>query len=80
MQRTNIKNTKGKTTNSKTKQNKQTKQIAHEGIPIKITVDVTKETHLAGRDWQDIFKVIPSQHDGTSDSPAASLEKAEVLA
>ena len=33
-------------------------QIAHKGIPIRITADLSIETLQARRDWQDIFKVM----------------------
>ena len=45
-QRTNIKSSKGKTTNST------------QGIPIRITADLSIETLQARREWQDIFKVM----------------------
>ena len=45
-QRTNIKNSKGKTTNNT------------QGIPIKITADLPIETLQARREWQDILKVM----------------------
>ena len=45
-QRTNIKSSKGKTTNT------------HKGIPIRITADLSIETLQARREWQDILKVM----------------------
>ena len=45
-QRTNIKNSKGKTTNN------------IQGIPIRITADLSIETLQARREWQDILKVM----------------------
>ena len=45
-QRINIKSNKGK------------KQITHKGIPIRITGDFSIETLQAGREWQDIHKVM----------------------
>ena len=33
-------------------------QITHKGIPIRITADLSIETLQAGREWQDIFKVM----------------------
>ena len=45
-QRTNIKSRKGK------------QQITHKGIPIRITDDLSLETLLARREWQDILKVM----------------------
>ena len=47
-QRTNIKSSKGKTTN----------KITHKGIPIRITGDLSIEILQARREWQDILKVI----------------------
>ena len=45
-QRTNIKSSKGKTTNNT------------QGIPIRITADLSRETLQARREWQDILKVM----------------------
>ena len=45
-QRTNIKSSKGKTTNNT------------KGIPIRITADLSIETLQARREWQDILKVM----------------------
>ena len=45
-QRTNIKSSKGKTTNNT------------QGNPIRITADLSVETLQARREWQDILKVI----------------------
>ena len=45
-QRTNIKSSKGKTTNNT------------QGIPIRITADLSIETLQARREWQDILKVL----------------------
>ena len=45
-QRTNIKSSKGKTTNNT------------QGIPIRITADLSIETLQARREWQDILKVM----------------------
>ena len=45
-QRTNIKSSKGKTTNST------------QGIPIRITADLSIETLQARREWQDILEVM----------------------
>ena len=33
-------------------------QITHKGIPIRITADFSIETLQAGREWQDILKVM----------------------
>ena len=33
-------------------------QITHKGIPIRITADLSIETLLARREWQDILKVM----------------------
>ena len=55
-QRTNIKCSKGKTTNN-------IQHIANnKGIPIKITADLSTETHQARRDWQDILKVMKEEN------------------
>ena len=45
-QSTNIKSSKGKTTNNT------------QGIPIRITADLSIETLQARREWQDILKVM----------------------
>ena len=45
-QRTNIRSSKGKTTNNT------------QGIPIRITADLSIETLQARREWQDILKVM----------------------
>ena len=45
-QRTNIKSSKGETTNNT------------QGIPIRITADLSTETLQARREWQDILKVM----------------------
>ena len=45
-QRTNIKSSKGKTTNNT------------QGIPIRITADLSIETLQARREWQDILKMM----------------------
>ena len=37
-------------------------QITHEGIPIKITADLSIETLQARREWQDIFKVMKQKN------------------
>ena len=49
-QRTNIKSSKGKTTNN------------HKGIPIRITADLSIETLQARREWQDIVKVMKEKN------------------
>ena len=49
-QRTNIKNSKGKTTNN------------IQGIPIRITADLSIETLQARREWQDILKVMKEKN------------------
>ena len=49
-QRTNIKSSKGKATNNT------------QGIPIRITADLSTETLQARREWQDIFKVIKEKN------------------
>ena len=49
-QRTNIKSSKGKTTNN------------HKGIPIRITADLSIETLQARREWQDILKVMKEKN------------------
>ena len=50
-QRTNIKSSKGKTTNN-----------THKGIPIRITADLSIETLQARRKWQDIIKVMKENY------------------
>ena len=37
-------------------------QIAHEGIPIRITADPSIETLQARREWQDILKVMKEKN------------------
>ena len=37
-------------------------QIAHKGIPIRITVDLSIETLQARREWQDILKVMKEKN------------------
>ena len=37
-------------------------QITHKGIPIRITADLSIETPQAGRDWQDILKVMKEKN------------------
>ena len=37
-------------------------QIAHKGIPIKITADVSIETLQARREWQGILKVMKEKN------------------
>ena len=49
-QRTNIKTSKGKTTN------------ITQGIPIRITADLTIETLQARWEWQDILKVMKEEN------------------
>ena len=49
-QRTNIKSSKGKTTNNT------------QGIPIRITADLSIETLQARREWQDILKVMKEKN------------------
>ena len=36
--------------------------MAHKGIPIKITADVSIETLQARREWQDILKVMKEKN------------------
>ena len=52
-QRTNIKSSKGKTTNKQHRGKNNTR-----GIPIRITADLSIETLQARREWQDILKVM----------------------
>ena len=35
--------------------------IAYKGVPIRLSADFSKETLQAGRDWQEIFKVMKSR-------------------
>ena len=37
-------------------------QITHKGIPIRITADLSIETLLARREWQDILKVMKEKN------------------
>ena len=37
-------------------------QITHKGIPIRITADLSIETHQARREWQDILKVMKEKN------------------
>ena len=37
-------------------------KIAHKGIPIKLTADLSAETLQARREWQDIFKVMKEKN------------------
>ena len=37
-------------------------QIAHKGIPIRLTADLSAETLQARREWQDIFKVMEGKN------------------
>ena len=37
-------------------------QLTHEGIPIRITADLSIETLQARREWQDILKVIKKKN------------------
>ena len=37
---------------------RETQQITHKGIPIRITADLSIETLQARREWQDILKVM----------------------
>ena len=41
---------------------KEKEQIAHKGIPIRITADLSKETLQARREWQDILKVMKEKN------------------
>ena len=36
-------------------------RITHKGIPIRLSADFSKETFQAGKDWQEIFKVMNSR-------------------
>ena len=38
------------------------KQITHKGIPIRITADLSIETHHVRREWQDILKVMKEKN------------------
>ena len=35
--------------------------VTYRGVPIRLSTDFSKETLQAGRDWQDIFKVLKSK-------------------
>ena len=47
-----------KLTRTNIKGSREKQQITHKGIPIRITADLSLETHQARREWQDIFKVM----------------------
>ena len=38
------------------------KQITYEGIPIRLTADLSAETLQARREWKDIFKVMKDKN------------------
>ena len=35
--------------------------VNYRGVPIRLSADFSKETFQAGRDWQEIFKVMKSR-------------------
>ena len=41
---------------------RENQQIAHKGIPIRITADLSIETLQARREWQDILKVMKEKN------------------
>ena len=36
-------------------------RVTYKGVPIRLSADVSKETLQAGRDWQEVFKVMKSK-------------------
>ena len=53
---------KDQTQSTNIKSSKKKKQIAHKGIPIRITADLSIETLQARREWQDIVKVMKEKN------------------
>ena len=53
---------KGRTQRTILKTAREKQQITHEGIPIRITADLSIETLQARREWQDIFKVMKEKN------------------
>ena len=53
-----IKLTKTKHKERKLKAAREKQQVAYKGNPICLTADLSAETLLARREWQDIFKVL----------------------
>ena len=49
---------KDQTQRTNIKSRKENQQITHQGIPIRITADLSIETLQARREWQDILKVM----------------------
>ena len=41
---------------------RETQQITHKGIPIRLTADLAAETLQARREWQDILKVMKEKN------------------
>ena len=41
---------------------RENQQITHEGIPIRLTAELSAETLQARRMWQDIFKVMKGKN------------------
>ena len=35
--------------------------VTYQGVPIRLSADFSKETWQAGRDWQEVFKVVKSK-------------------
>ena len=59
-------------------------QITYKGIPIRLRADLSAETLQAGREWQDIFKVmkgknLPSKDLGYSTHEGSHSDSMEKL-
>ena len=44
------------------KATREKQQIPYKGVPIRLTADLSAETLQAGREWQDIFKVMKEKN------------------
>ena len=40
---------------------KEKQKVTYKGVPIRLSVDFSKETSQARRDWQEVFKVVKSK-------------------
>ena len=57
-----IKLTKTKHKERLLKAAREKQQVAYKGNPIRLTADLSAETPQAGREWQDIFKVLKGKN------------------
>ena len=57
-----IKLTKTKHKERILKAEKEKQQVTYKGNPIRLTADLSAETLQAGREWQDIFKVLKGKN------------------